>query len=147
MLDDGFSFLVLNQTCSSFKKNTPLHLACAALSLSTAQVLLKAGADQYLIDEQQRTPAGKIELVNIINAMISVRLDCIPMTNTVDQQRMVDTLKKLLREQSSEQQSSTLIDSIISSKKGLFGWKVDEFGIQMRTIKSLLNFKSANEFN
>lgn len=55
---------VLNQTCSSLKKNTPLHLACAALSLPTAQVLLKAGADKHLVDEQQRTPTGEIEIRN-----------------------------------------------------------------------------------
>jgi ankyrin repeat protein len=54
--------LVLNQPCSSFKKNTPLHLACAALSLSTAQVLLQAGANKQIIDEQQRTPAGETKV-------------------------------------------------------------------------------------
>jgi ankyrin repeat protein len=60
-----FSFyLVLNQPCSSFKKNTPLHLACAALSLSTAQALLQAGANKQIIDEQQRTPAGKNKVLH-----------------------------------------------------------------------------------
>jgi ankyrin repeat protein len=49
---------VLNQPCSSFKNNTPLHLACSTLSLSTAQVLLHAGADKQIFDDQQRTPAG-----------------------------------------------------------------------------------------
>jgi ankyrin repeat protein len=51
-------FLVLNQSCSSFKKNTPLHIACTALSLSTAQVLLQAGANKQLYDDQQRIPSG-----------------------------------------------------------------------------------------
>jgi hypothetical protein len=49
---------VLNQPCSSFKNNTPLHLACSTLSLLTVQVLLQAGADKQLFDDQQRTPAG-----------------------------------------------------------------------------------------
>ncbi len=52
------NFLVLNQPCLSFKKNTPLHLACASLSLSTAQVLLQAGANKQMFDDQQRIPAG-----------------------------------------------------------------------------------------
>ena len=51
-------FLVLNQPCSSFKNNTSLHLACAALSLETAQALLQAGANKQILDDQQRSPAG-----------------------------------------------------------------------------------------
>jgi ankyrin repeat protein len=51
-------FSVLNQPCSSFKNNTPLHLACSALSLSTAQALLQAGASKQILDDQQRSPAG-----------------------------------------------------------------------------------------
>jgi ankyrin repeat protein len=52
--------LVLNQPCSSLKNHTPLHLACASLSLPTAQALLQAGADKRILDDQQRTPAGEI---------------------------------------------------------------------------------------
>jgi ankyrin repeat protein len=56
--DNNLYVLVLNQPCSSLKKNTPLHLACAALSFSTAQVLLQAGANKQIFDDQQRAPAG-----------------------------------------------------------------------------------------
>lgn len=51
-------FLVLNQPCSSLKNNTPLHLACGALALSTAQILLQSGASKNIFDDQQRIPIG-----------------------------------------------------------------------------------------
>lgn len=52
--------------------------------------------------------------------LFSNQLDCIPATQTTDQQRIADTLRKLLRDQSSEHTSSTLIDSMISSKEDFF---------------------------
>ncbi|CAM4812542.1 unnamed protein product [Rotaria magnacalcarata] len=90
---------LLNQTCASFKNGTPLHLACSALSQSTVQFLLQAGANKEILDDQQRTPA-----------------DCIPKSNTQEQQDMSDKLLVLLRNQESkQQQQSSLIDSIISN--------------------------------
>ncbi|CAF3213529.1 unnamed protein product [Rotaria socialis] len=93
---------LLNQTCASFKNGTPLHLACSALSQSTAQFLLQAGANKEILDDQQRTPA----------------VDCIPKPNTQEQQDIADKLLVLLRNQEckqQQQQQSSLIDSIISN--------------------------------
>ena len=50
--------LVINQPCSSLKNNTPLHLACSALALSTVRVLLQAEANKQSINDEQRIPAS-----------------------------------------------------------------------------------------
>ena len=59
-------------------------------------------------------------MITVPNHFISDQLDCIPVTQTTDQQRIADTLRKLLRDQSTEQTSSTMIDSMISSKECSF---------------------------
>ena len=51
-------YLVLNQPCLSFQNRTPLHLACAALSQLTTQILLQTGANKQILDDQKRTPTG-----------------------------------------------------------------------------------------
>ncbi|UJR36394.1 hypothetical protein I4U23_029117 [Adineta vaga] len=89
---------LLNQTCSSFKNDTPLHLACATLSLPTAQILVRAGANRQIRDDQKRTAA-----------------DCIPIVNTEEQQKLVNTLRMLFDDPMSEQQQTLLLDSTISS--------------------------------
>ncbi|CAF3640525.1 unnamed protein product [Adineta steineri] len=93
---------LLNQPCFSFKNSSPLHLACATLSLSTAEILLKAGANKNILDDQQRTPS-----------------DCIPtMNNDEQQQQIAETLRALLPDQESEeQQQSLLLDSTISNSE------------------------------
>lgn len=50
---------MLNQPCVSFKNGTPLHLACSALSLITAQYLLQAGANREIRNDEQHMPLGK----------------------------------------------------------------------------------------
>ncbi|CAF2773039.1 unnamed protein product [Rotaria sp. Silwood2] len=92
---------LLNQPCSSFKNESPLHLACTALSQSTAQILVQTGANKQTLDDEQRTPA-----------------DCIPKTNTKEQQEIADVLRALLQNPGNvqqQQQQSLLIDSIISN--------------------------------
>ncbi|CAF0920095.1 unnamed protein product [Rotaria sp. Silwood1] len=89
---------LLNETCASFKNESPLHLACTALSQSTAQVLVQAGANKQILDDEQRTPT-----------------DCIPKTNTKEQQEIADALRVLLQDQACTQQQSLLIDSMINS--------------------------------
>jgi hypothetical protein len=49
---------VLDQTCPSFKNQTPLHLSCAAMALETARLLIRAGANRELLDDQHRSAAG-----------------------------------------------------------------------------------------
>ncbi|CAF0741452.1 unnamed protein product [Rotaria sordida] len=89
---------LLNQPCSSFKNESPLHLACTALSQSTAQILVQAGANKQILDNEQRTPT-----------------DCIPKTNTKEQQEIADALRILLQDQECIQQPSLLLDSLINS--------------------------------
>ncbi|CAF1147699.1 unnamed protein product [Adineta ricciae] len=89
---------LINQTCSSFKNDTPLHLACATLSVPTAQMLIRAGANRQIRDDQKRIAA-----------------DCIPTVNTDEQQQLVNALRMLFDDPMSEQQQTVLLDSTISS--------------------------------
>ena len=49
---------VINQPCSYLESKTSLHLAATNLCLKSAKVLLGAGANVLLKDQQYRTPLG-----------------------------------------------------------------------------------------
>lgn len=125
-----FSFnLVLNQACPSFENQTPLHLACSALSLETARILLKAGANDQIIDDRQRTPK-----------------DCLP-SGKNDPEGIAEKIRALLHQQQeptkmTETMTENLFDSIIESEsQNLPQFQIDErVRLTNNKVRSILSY-------
>ena len=58
-------FTDINLLCRDFDNGGPLHIACANLCVNVVALLLQRGADQSLLDGQDRTPRGNVTRINV----------------------------------------------------------------------------------